>query len=246
MKKRFIFTLITVLFLTACSDKGEPALYNNLETYVELNSTLELDEVIACAASDKTNNNISYIFYYPIPGATDIQYFETTTLEVNPNDFSQYFPIDYQQEPVFNGYLERFVRDSDKEVWSIVTYITNGKLHKSNPIRLKHQTKPTEWTSNVNIDFTESTMPKFSWEDGTIKENAIYFEVISDEDNNLLSGTYTYDKWFQYYNLSNTVLNVTRTTPPNLIVNNEYNFTLMAVSEDNWVNLVIQKTFTAE
>ncbi|MBA6156903.1 hypothetical protein H3Z83_10280 [Tenacibaculum sp. S7007] len=144
----------------------------------------------------------------------------------------------------FNGYLGRFVRNSTEDVWCIVTYKSSGKFHKSNPIRLKSQSKPTEWTDKVTIDESESLTPKFLWDDGIVKENRIYFQVITDADNNLLSGTYTYDKWFQYYKLSNVVLNITRETPPNLIKENNYDFTMMGVSEDNWVNLVIQKTLT--
>lgn len=53
-------------------------------------------------------------------------------------------------------------------------------------------------------------------------------------------------KYISYYNTSNVVLNITTQTPPSLIVGNNYNFTLMDVSEDNWVNLVIQKTFKAQ
>lgn len=238
--------VMLVVLLTACSNNNELIPYRNLKEYLNQNSNLELDEVIACAASDQSNKNTSFIFYYPIPGATEIKYFETPNLTVNENDFSKYTQVEYISEPVFNGYLERFVRNNNKDTWCIVTYKTNGKIHKSNPIRLKHQTKPTEWINTINIDFSESTKPKFSWQDGVIKENAIYFQVISTENNNLLSGTYTFDKWFQYYNLSNTVLNITQSSPPNLIIENNYNFTLMGVSEDNWVNLVIQKTFNVE
>ena len=67
--------------------------------------------------------------------------------------------------------------------------------------------------------------------------------VITNNENNLLSGTYTYDQWFQYYQLNNVVLNVTRNTPPDLEVANTYNFVMMGVSLDNWVNLVIIKDF---
>lgn len=148
------------------------------------------------------------------------------------------------KEGVFNGYLERFIRNNTKEVWSIVTYKTNGKIHKSNPIRLKHQSKPTEWSTNVSIDLSQNTSPKFTWNDGVIKENAIYFQVITNANNDLLSGTYTYDKWFQYYNLDNVVLNVTRNTPPEIVSGQEYNFVMMGVSIDNWVNLVILNKFT--
>ena len=241
---------IAVLFLSvlisSCTDDGVKNTYQNLEEYININAELKLDEVIACAASDESNKDISYIFYYPVPEAKEIQYFETSSTAIDKDDFSLYKPVVYNSEPIFNGYLERYIRNNTKEVWCVVTYKTEGKLHKSNPIRLKHKTKPTEWTNTVEVDFTQSKMPKFVWNDGVIAENAIYFQVITDHDNNLLSGTYTYDKWFQYYNLDNVVLNVTRDSSPDLIIDNSYGFTLMGVSEDNWVNLVIQKPFIAE
>lgn len=242
--------LIGILFLSilihSCTPDDDLKTYQNLQEYININTRLELDEVIACAASDTDNSDVSYIFYYPVPEATEVQYFETVNADVDPNDFALYKPVVYDKEPVFNGYLERFVRNDTNEVWCIVTYLTEGKLHKSNPIRLKHQTKPTEWINTVAIDFTQTKMPKFVWNDGTVTENTIYFQVITDQNNDLLSATYTYDKWFQYYDLDNVVLNVTRNSPPDLIIDNSYRFTLMGVSVDNWVNLVIEKPFVAE
>jgi len=84
---------------------------------------------------------------------------------------------------------------------------------------IKNNTKPTEWSESVTIDLEDSLMPKFIWEDGIIPENVIYFEVISNEENDFISGTYTFDTLFQFYKLDNVVLKV---------------------------NLVIQKTFTVE
>ena len=84
------------------------------------------------------------------------------------------------------------------------------------------------------------------WEDNPFGDNAIYFQVVSDESDNLLSGTYTYENQFQYYNTNNVVLNVTTKTPPNLVLSENYNFTVMDVSLDNWVNWVIEKPFIAE
>ena len=133
-----------------------------------------------------------------------------------------------------------------RESWSVVTYEANGILYISNPIKLKHQTKPTEWNSEVIIDKTSTAMPNFIWEDGQVKENAIYFQVLRNAANDLLSGTYTYDKFFQFYKLDNVVLNITREAPEGLELNKEYGFTMMGVSEDNWVNLVIQKNFVLD
>lgn len=246
MHSKFLYILVCLFCLSSCTEDKEIIAPKNLQDFINQNSNLTLDEVIACAASEKANNNISYIFYYPIPNAKNIQFFETENTTVNKNDFSLYKLVDLPKEDVFNGYLGRFVRKNSKEVWCIVTYLSNGKFHKSNPILLKNKSKPTEWTDEVTIDVSESLKPKFVWEDGRIKENAIYFQVITNSENNLLSGTYTYDKWFQYYNLSNVVLNVTRKTPPSLIKENNYGFTMMGVSEDNWVNLVIEKQFIAK
>ena len=89
-------------------------------------------------------------------------------------------------------------------------------------------------------------MPQFSWATNALGDNAIYFQVISDAEDNLISGTYTTESQFQYYNTSNVVLNITQGVPPALVSNATYNFTLMDVSLDNWVNLVVQKPFITE
>ena len=238
---RFLLFLLIVA-LSSCSIE-EIADYSNLKEYMAIH-TLDIENnVIACAASDQTATDKTYIFFYPVPGATDIKYFETSDLSGTKENFFLYKEVELLKEPVFNGYLQRFVRESPTEVRCIVTYKVDGKLRVAQPIRLKHQTKSTEWVDNVAIDFTEKLNPKFSWEDGAIDENEIYFQVITNSDNDFFSGTYTYDKWFQYYNLENVVLNITRETPPGLLSSNSYIFTLMAVSIDNWVNLVIQKEF---
>jgi hypothetical protein len=213
---------------------------------MSLFSVNETDDVIACAASKNEDSNTAFVFYYPIPGATNIRYFETKDVSVEKNDLLEYTEVDLLKEDVFNGYLGRFVRVSNKEVWCIVTYLVNNELRISQPIRLKNSSKPTEWSDAVEIDTDVNTMPVFSWEDGVYDDNEIYFQVITNSNNYLLSGTYTYDRWFQYYELENVVLNVTRDTPPQLLSNNSYGFTMMGVSIDNWVNLVIQKNFQIE
>lgn len=228
------------------SCQQDEATHVNLQTYVDANSQNPVGEVIACAASDAQNTAISYVFYYPVVGATDIRYYETETTSVDPNDLSNYSRKDLQKEPIFNGKLERFIREQANETWCIVTFILQGVLHTSNPIRLKQMTKPSEWTNTVAIDHSVVTEPKFSWEDGTINENAIYFQVITDEQDRFFSGTYTIEKCFQYRNNANVVLDINTQIPPDLNMGDNYNFTLMGVSEDNWVNLVIQNVFTVQ
>jgi len=101
-----------------------------------------------------------------------------------------------------------------------------------------------DWCS---VDLNEPTEPRFVWEEGTTSNNIIFFHVISDQNGQAISGTYTRDLTFQFYDLSNVVLNVTHPdTNPILLPNDNYQFTLMGVSEDNWVNLIIQKDFRTE
>ncbi len=243
--KKLLF-LFGILLFNSCSENETIAEPENLQEYITINNGKELDEVIACAASKNDNTSVSYVFYYPITGATNIQYFEAESSLVDKENFELYTPVSLEKQDVFNGYLERFIRNGTSETWCIVTFETEGKLHVSNPIKLKNTTKPTEWTSAVTVNSDSSLMPEFIWEDGSIAENEIYFQVVSTLENDLITGTYTYDKWFQFYKLENVVLNITTVTTPVLNNNDSYNFTMMGVSEDNWVNLVLQKTFIAE
>lgn len=242
MKKLLLLALVLCI---SCS-KDNIETYETLNEYVDLNSLNSKDHVIACAASKADNSNTVFVFFYPVPGATDFKYFETENTDVEKSDLTLYSEVDLSVEPVFNGYLQRFVRNSEQEVWCTVTYKVAGELRMAQPIRLKHQTYETEWSDEVQIAYSENSKPTFSWQDGLIDDNAIYFQVVTNGQNDLLSGTYTYDKSFTYYDVSNVVLNVTREEPPALVLNDDYGFTMMGVSLDNWVNLVIQKDFQIE
>ena len=214
----------------------------NLAAIAEDRSVV-VDNVIACAASNEDPNVVS-IFLYPRPGVTNINFFQTSDASVDKNDYSNYTLGIGERQEVFNGFLLKYELAPEKEHWVIVSFEEEGALHVSNPIRIKHRSKPTEYLNeNVTID-ASSTMPVFTWEDGNFDDSVIYFHVISDANNDLLSGTYTFERSFQYYNLSNVVLNITEVVPPPDLLNDfDYNFSLLAVSEDNWVNLFAELPF---
>ena len=228
----------------SCHEDNDDVVVNTLERYIS-QTNYELGAVIACAASDNISNDI-LTFYYPEAGAVNIRFYETENVVVNEMDFSKYTQQFMTSEPFFNGHLGKFTQLGSTEKWIIITFELNGEIKISNPIRTKQLTKLTLWNDAVLIDQSVSGMPDFSWTDNPVGDNAIYFQVVSDVNNNLLSGTYTYDNQFQFYKTSNVVLNVTTQTPPNLINGNSYNFTLMDVSLDNWVNWVVLKTFNAQ
>ncbi len=224
---------------------------NVLSDYIQLNEDRETDFLIACAAGKQGGmhgivKEPTAIYFYPVEGATEFKYYEVDNISDSLN-FSKYRFLDLDLSPLFNGYLQRWNRESfEGERMAIVTYLTEGNLHISDPIRIKTNPKPTEVNSDlVAIDVQDDSVT-FEWQDGAIDENVIYFQVISDDQGNLVSGTYTYEKQWTFYDTSNVVLNITLDPNPELVSGNDYNFTMMAVSEDNWVNLLIQSSFVAE
>jgi len=242
-----LFTLLVAFFFACRSDdcdgiKEEP-LYA-LDELVALNEVAR-DSVIACA-SGSLNVDEVVVYLYPRPMAEEIRYFETENTQVNPLDFQNYTKVRLDLEDLFNGYMAKFTTQTIEEKWVIVTFMENGILNLSTPIRLKHKTQNTIFNNEVLINQSQSGMPLFTWDNLLDPQDAIYFQVVSDDTNKLLSGTYTFETNFRYYDLDNVVLNVTREAPPNLVVGQEYNFTLMGVSEDNWVNTLAQRSFILE
>jgi len=242
---RFLKYITLVLIVLSCKDDDSFVNDMQLNSYV-LNRAIEKGAVIACAGSDLNTNDVS-VFFYPEEGSSTIKLYETNTTEVDKNDYANYSKVTAETTPLFNGYLQKFDRKLTNEKWVIVTFELDGEIKLSNPIRTKQLSKLSIWSDNVMIDQSVSTMPNFSWINNEFGDNAIYFQVVSDAQNNLISGTYTFENQFQYYNTSNVVLNITRETPPALLVGTSYNFTLMDVSEDNWVNLfILNKNFIAQ
>lgn len=239
MKKALFFLVIITL---GCSNDLE--VEQTLATFIS-GKEIILDNVIACAASYEDNDLVS-VFLYPRPGATNIQYYENNEDGADKNNFENYTLVEAPISDVFNGYLKKFEVAITNEKWVVVSFEEEGKVHISNPIRIKNKSRPTEYiSSNVVID-ASSTMPLFSWEDGIYDDTRIYFQVVADNRNDLISGTYTFERLFQFYDLENVVLNITPGTPDSLISQEEYSFSLLAVSEDNWVNLFSVKDFSPE
>ncbi|AJR02544.1 hypothetical protein AW14_01640 [Siansivirga zeaxanthinifaciens CC-SAMT-1] len=231
--------------ILSCSNSDEAIAPTSLKSYLNSNR-FEKGAVIACSASDMETANV-LTFFYPVLNAVNARLYETTSVNVNPLDFENYTQVFLESEPIFNGYLRRFSQESSVEKWLIVTFELENEIKVSNPIRSKQFSKPTRWQDIVSINQSQVGMPLFSWPDNPFGDNAIYFQIVSDGNDNLLSGTYTNQNQFQYYKLDNVVLNITRETPPILQLNTSYNFTLMDVSLDNWVNAVtLNKSFVKQ
>lgn len=251
MLRSIVSTVCILLFLSGCKEDTETFPSGSLAHYVQQTGLTPINDLIACAATDQNlaqaslSDSVS-IFFLPTSGALEFRYFETDHAELDPHNHTLYQEVALDHLPVFGGFLRRFTRKvTTAKKWCIVTFQRGDSLFYSNPILLKSPDLNTEFNSNLlAIDQTETLRPQFNWQDGMVDENVIYFQVISDAEDNLISGTYTIEQSFQFYDLSNVVLNINDVTPPPTLVENEtYYFTLMAVSIDNWVNLIISVPF---
>ncbi len=242
--KHIAYIFFLLLVYSSCTEDDQIIASIQLADVIE-NQSFQIDNVIACA-SGSANDDEFIVYLYPRPGVTDIRYFETNSASDDKNDYRLYTEVELPIMDVFNGHIMAFTNQSPNEKWVIVTFMDQGVLQLSNPIRLKHKSQNTLFSSNIEVDHSESLMPMFNWEEIVNIEDAIYFQVVTDDSNQFLSGTYTFEDKFQYYNLDNVVLNVTEEEPPNLVANERYGFTLMGVSLDNWVNVLGDLDFIAE
>ncbi|EAR11785.1 hypothetical protein PI23P_01235 [Polaribacter irgensii 23-P] len=218
----------------------------NLDEYVSVNSEKEITVTRAFAGTANGNNGETYIYFEPIGAAFDFRYYETEDATVSPDDFSNYKRRSLAIAPQFGGAFQRFSHNSGAEVWCLVTYISEGKLYVSAPIRTKNQTRPTEWKTTVTIDYSTILKPVFSWLDGSYAESETYFQVFTKKDATLLSGTFTVENTFQFYNESNIIDKIHSGTPEALVLDENYKFFLYGLSSDNWINIVIQNIFIAQ
>jgi len=245
--KLMIKTLGLIVLLLGCQSDDIAETESNILSEVIANNTFEVGAVIACAASDQNNPNQVNVYFYPEPNASNYRLYETSSVTVDPNDFSNYTRVAIESTDFFNGFLRQYTRLLDVEKWIIVTFRQDGELKLSNPIRSKQLSKPSVFNQDITINQDTVLMPLFSWQTNPVGDNAIYFQIVSDISNNVFSATYTLDGNFQYYNTSNVVLNVTEGIPPSLVSGETYHFTLMDVSEDNWVNVItLNKNFTLQ
>ncbi len=249
--QKLVFYTVIILFFLGCKEGIETTPPNSFASYLQESSLTPVNDLIACAANNlgTIDNGIAdsvAIFFLPISGASNFRYFETENDDIDQHDHNLYFERPIEDSPVFGGHLRKFTREATtSKKWCLVTFERGDSLYYANPILLKSPEINTEINMDLlTIDKTDVLRPIFSWQDGAIDENVIYFQVISDAEDNLISGTYTLEKSFQFYELSNVVLNVNDITPAPVLQENEsYYFTLMAVSIDNWVNLIIRTPF---
>ena len=242
MKLRILYIAVFLTLFTACtSTLEEPT--SLLTQVLKFYEDLERGDAVAFGTSANGITNTSYVYFYPVEGATNFQLFETGSLDKVPTNLSNYNLRDLEIEDAFGGRLKRFVRTDRDDVHCIITYQANGVFYQSAPIEIKNRRVGTSYTSILTIDQTQSLMPLFSWTHGGV--NMTFHQVVSDVDNNFLSGTFTSERQYRYGDNSNVIKSVDEVMP-DLILNDDYNFTLFAIDQDRWVDRVIEKPFTVQ
>lgn len=252
VQSRALVLIFTTLMLLAGCDQS-PAEPDTLNGYISDAQRPLSRQLIACAGGGeqdvqtRADAPIS-IYFYPIEDAKAFRYYETASINQDPDNFDNYKEVDLEDAPFFNGYLWRFLSPPlTEERWARVTFETGDSLHVSNAIRLKYPVKPTLYDSSAVMVQPNGVSPAFAWPAVDDASDAIYFQVVSDRNGNLVSGTYTFEKTFTFYDLENVVLNIRDVSPPPMLdLGEQYTFTLMTVSEDNWVNLIAQRQFTTQ
>lgn len=236
--------------------EGEPLPTDSLAALVqELGLTIQKDSLIACAASgqngflQEASGQPVSVIYLPVANSGETWYFESAGPVTDKADLSQYQRKSLPSRALLNGFLRKFIHPgSSVETVGIVATVSNGKLFLSNEISIKSADQPTAFNGeDISVDVSSPLMPAFQWPESPQGQDVIYFHVVSDAQNNLISGTYSLDRNFRFYDLSNVVLNINDTDPaPALRPGEAYTFSVMAVSLDNWVNAFWSRPFRAE
>ncbi|MCI5058985.1 MAG: hypothetical protein MRY83_22920 [Flavobacteriales bacterium] len=241
LRNNLILLLIILSF--SCEKDGEVSV-RNTQTLDEYITALEKPsgyrEVISCAAHASNFDGIN-VFYLPKAGSHSYKLFTTNT-EGFEYRYSEFFEAAAQLDDIFNGAMQKF-RLLDKTVKQcVVTYIKNDTVFISDPIVIKPDAEGVP-SNLLQIDLEDSLNPNFSWKNDTLRDNLIYFQIVSDQNDNILSGTYTYDKWFQYLDRNNVVLDTKPDFVP-LKTSEPYKITIMAVNDYNWVNWIVEDQFS--
>lgn len=229
------------IFLCKCTNELEQptALLTQVLKFYE---DLDQSQITAFALS-ASDSNITYIYFNAVEGATNFQYFQTNSFSKVPTNLDNYNVKDFELQDVPGSNLKRFVRTETFDVHSIITYQANGIFYKSHPVEIKWRRQGTDYTGFININQTESLKPIFTWDASEF--STTYLQIVSDEMNSFLSGTFTEQTQFQYGSMDNVLSTVHAETPPDLVLDENYSITVFFIDEDFWVTSISQAFFTA-
>ena len=228
-----------------------PADGQSLSSFIRSNNLTEQpDSLIACAFSGDhaflpqgLGDDARILSYSYFPEG-DFLYFHSTDEVAASADLSHYiFRRALGARNVASGFFE-VIPLAQPAVGTfermMVARVIGGKVYLSNPIFIKGEDEPTTaFRGELATEDAASGNPGFSWPESP-GDNVIYFQLLTDGNNRVVSGTYTVEPEFTYYQTDNVVLNVSPGVPPATLptTNGPYRMTVMGVGANNWVNFI--------
>jgi len=233
-----------------------PADGQSLGSFIQGNNLTEQpDSLIACAFSgDHTflpqgvGADVRVLSYsYFLEG--EFLYFHSTDRVAASSDLSHYaYRRPLGARNVANGFFEvlPMVQPAAGTFERmIVARVIGPKIYLSNVIFIKGEdTLTATLRGALAVENASSGNPGFSWPTAP-GDNVIYFQLLTNGNDRVVSGTYTTEPGFTYYQTDNVVLNVSPGTPPASLPasNGPYRMTVMGVGANNWVNFIRDTEF---
>ncbi len=244
-----ITLILTALVVFSCvKDESVPIIFDNTTRLSDdiQNHLYQTDAIFAFAASCELDSNVIDIFVVVEENAEDIKFYETNSANVNPGFLSNYTLLEIQPTLSSSDILWKFRHNFLREEWVIMTYRVENKIKLSSPIRIKNIIQQTQYLEDITINQEESTKPLFNWNVESYENNAFFFELMNNTEQEVLSLTLTNENRFRYFDLENVTLNLSNHIPPNLVLGDSYEFIVLDISIDNWINTVYSNNFIVE
>lgn len=239
MKNTYLLALSLILFLFSCGESDS----NSLQDFIDNKESS--DELVACAATYLVFpiSGFEYrtaVYYKTLPGQSNLQLWYS---EEYSQSIENYKLIESSDQPQFSGFLG-LIEDERQTGAFIVSVNVGDEIIYSKPIEILTLDTKTVIDDAITIDFAQNLEPTFTWPTSSVDDQSIYFHLIVDlEQEEAISGTYSYETNFTFYDLQNVVFNVTEKVDPVLEPNKEYLIQIMDVSDNNWVTKISRTTF---
>ena len=262
---RFTTALLGLIFLLSACDDFEirpvepeapatfepPADGQDLRSFLQGNNlTEQRDSLIACAFSGDhaflpaglgADARILAYSYFP---EGEFFYFHSTDRTAPSDNLSHYvFRRPLGARSVADGFFEvlPMVQPAAGAFERVmVVRVIGGTAYLSNTIFLKGtDVRTASFSGQLDMTAAAGGNPSFAWP-GEPGDNVIYFQLLTDGNDRVVSGTYTTEPRFTFYETINVVLNVSPGTPPTSLPasGGPYRMTVMGVGENNWVNFM--------
>jgi len=243
---QFVVFLCGILTLHSCNNKlsQNELKILNLDTFYHENKK-PIGELLACGCLEEKSGVpiFTTIFYPKTSTVTQYKLFVTDSLYENKNDLINYKEVFIEVDKMFNGKLLRIDQElPETSIYAKVIEVGIDSLYISDAIKINSPVLNTEKNSSfVKIDSLNGQI-KFEWDNSYLKESKAFLTIVSNENQDIRSCSYTTTNQFELDNLINTD-RVIYSLDTSVQINNQGNLLWMSVNEDNWITRVAKVPF---